>query len=288
MFWIGLGLVGFMGSIAALAPLIAPHDPLFQFREEGLSLTGQPAGPSALFPLGADTSGRDFLSRLLFGARTSLVIALTANLIATTLGVIVGSVAAYVRSPEIRLRRTRLRVRLPVETLLMRFADLALSFPVLLLAIAVAAVVGPSMGLVILLISSILWATTARIIYARVLVLRDAEFVEAARAVGLRPARILFRHLMPHIVPLAVVYGSVGIAGTLLFEATLSFLGAGVPPPTPTWGSMIADGLSWYATDPRLATLPGLAILVTVLGFTLLGDALRDALDPRAHRHRQS
>jgi peptide/nickel transport system permease protein len=165
--------------------------------------------------------------------------------------------------------------------MLMRITDLALAFPVLLLAIALAAVLGPSIGLVILVITSVNWATTSRIVYGRVSVLRDADFVDAAEASGVRGARILVRHILPHVLPLAIVYAALGIASTILFETTLSFLGAGVPAPAPTWGTMIADHISWYATDPRLVVLPGVAIMLTVLGFSLLGDSLRDALDPR-------
>lgn len=283
-FWAGVALVTFMVAIAVLAPLLAPHDPNFQFRrDEAGVLIRHPLGPSAMFPLGTDPAGRDYLSRLLFGARTSLIIGIGANLIAIFLGVAVGSVAGFVRNPELRLPFGR-SVRIPVESLLMRLTDLALAFPALLLAIALAAVFRPSIGLVIGIIAGILWATTARIVYGRVLILGEAEFVEAARAVGVSNLRILSRHVLPHVAPLVVVYGSLGIAATILFETTLSFLGAGVPARTPTWGTMIADHITWYATEPRLVALPGLAIMITILGFTLLGDALRDALDPHSHR----
>lgn len=281
-FWLGLGIVGTMAALAILAPLIASHDPLHQFRGEGLTPAGDPLGPSAKFPLGTDRTGRDYLSRILYGARTSLGVALTASAVASMIGLTVGSVAAFAGKPQIVIPLTRRRIGIPVEAVLMRLTDLALSFPVLLLAIALAAVVGPSVGLVIVIIASVLWATTSRIIYSRVLVLRGAPFIEAARAVGLGGPRILRKQILPHVLPLAVVYGALGIASSILFETTLSFLGSGVPAPTPTWGTMIADHISWYASDPRLVLLPGLAIMVTVLGFTLLGDSLRDALDPRA------
>lgn len=281
-FWLGATIVVGLALVALFAPLLAPHDPNHQFRREGLAPTGDPLGSTARFPLGTDRTGRDYLSRLIFGARTSLLIALTANVLSTSIGLAVGAIAGYAGSPRIRLPFGRRRISLPVEAILMRITDLALSFPVLLLAIALAAVVGPSSGLVVAIIASVLWATTARIVYGRVLVLRDAQFVEAARAVGVRGSRILVRHILPHVIPLAVVYGTLGVAASVLFETTLSYLGAGVPGPTPTWGTMIADHISWYATDPRLVLLPGGAVMLTVLGLTLVGDALRDALDPRA------
>ena len=282
-FWIGGAMVGTMVTLALLAPILAPHDPLTQFRSDGFSATNDPLGPTDKFPLGTDRLARDYLSRLLYGARVSLGIALIANTLSSIIGLVVGSVAGYVGTLRLRIPGTRRRIPIPVEAILMRLTDLALSFPVLLLAIALAAVVGPSFWLVIVIITSVLWAATARIIYSRVLVLRDAPFIEAARAVGLRGPRILRRQILPHILPLTVVYGALGIASAVLFETTLSFLGSGVPGPTPTWGSMISDHISYYQTDPRLTLLPGLAVMITVMGFTLLGDALRDALDPRAH-----
>ena len=279
-FLIGGGLVLVLVVLTALAPLIAPYDPLEQFRD-ALPLTGDPAGPSDRFLLGTDRSGRDYLTRLLYGARTSLLIGLGANAIASILGVTVAATAALVRSPRLPLPGDR-SVRIPVENALMRLTDLWLSFPVLLLTIAMAFVFGPSVGLVTIIIGTTLWTATARIMYGRLLVLRDAEFVEASRAIGTRNARIFSAHILPHLVPMLVVYASLGIAATVLFEATLSYLGAGVPPPTPTWGTMLADHITWFATDPRLVILPGACITVTVLAFNLLGDALRDALDPRS------
>lgn len=285
-FWVGAVVVLAIVALAILAPLLAPHDPKHQFRQDGTTAAGDPLGPTAKFPLGTDKLGRDYLSRLLFGARTSLGIALTANTIASIIGVAVGSLAGFVGAPSLGIPGTRRRIRVPVEAILMRITDLALAFPVLLLAIALAAVVGQSSLLVVAIIASVLWATTARIVYGRVLILRDAPFIEAARAVGIHATRILRKHVLPHILPLVVVYGALGIAASVLFETTLSFLGSGVPASTPTWGSMMADHISYYKTDPRLVMLPGFAILMTVLGFTLLGDALRDALDPRSRSGR--
>src|SRR2546423_425739 len=282
MFWVGSALVMLVVGVAILAPVIAPFDPNPQFRREGLAATGDPLGPGPKFLLGTDRSGRDYLSRLVFGARTSITIALVANRIATLIGLAVGSPAAYVGSPMVRIPGTQRAIGLPVEALLMRLTDLALSFPALLLALALAAVVGPSIAMVIFIIGAILWASLSRIVYGRVRVLRSAAFVEGARALGASNLDVLLRHILPHLVPLVVVYAALGIAATVLFETTLSYLGAGVPGPTATWGTMIADHISWYATDPRLVLLPGFAIMLTVLGFSLLGDAIRDALDPRS------
>jgi peptide/nickel transport system permease protein len=282
-FWIGAIGVAVVVIAAVFAPLITGHDPNFAFRKEGFTAHGDPVGPSALFPLGTDRLGRDYLSRLLYGARTSLTVGVVANLIATFVGVTIGSVAAFAGSPRIRFRflGRRRSFHIPVESLLMRFTDAILSFPVLLFAIALVAILRPSLPLVILVIAAVLWTTTARIVYGRAVVIREAEFVTAARAVGVRPARILFRHIMPHLVSLIVVYATLGIASTIQFEAALSFLGVGVPVPAASWGNMISDNLGYYRTDPRLVVLPGLAIMFTILSFNLLGDALADAVDPR-------
>ena len=281
-FWIGAIGVTAIVSAAIFAPLITSHDPNLAFRKDGLTAGGDPVGPNALFPLGTDELGRDYLSRLLYGARTSLTVGILANLIATSFGVLVGSVAAFAGTFRLRLRLLgrRIEIPLPVESVLMRATDAILSFPVLLLAIALVAVVGPSLILVVIVIAAVLWTPIARVVYSRVLVIREAEFITAARAVGVRPARILTHHVLPHVTSLIVVYATLGIASTVLFEATLSFLGVGVPVPTASWGGMIFEHIGYYATDPRVVVLPGLAIMATILAFNLLGDALADALDP--------
>ena len=246
-----------------------------------MPLDGSALPPGPGFLLGTDIAGRDYLSRVIHGARATVTIGLVASTLATILGLLVGVLAAYAGTLRVGLPRGR-SFGVPVEDLLMRLTDVALAFPVLLLAIALAAAVGPSMGLVTFVITIVLWSGIARIVYGRARVLMRADYVEAARAVGSSGTRIIRRHLLPFVVPLAVVYGSLGIGTAVLFEATLTYLGAGVPPPTPTWGSMIAQNLGWYRQDPRLLLVPGVAIMVTVLAFSLLGDALRDALDPRA------
>lgn len=279
VFWLGTVLAGSMLLAAILAPVLAPYDPMVPFRD-AIAANGDPAGPSDRFPLGTDRHGRDFLSRLLYGARTSLLIALGANLIATTFGLAVGAAAALGGVPSIPLARGR-RLAIPIESILMRLTDLWLSVPILLVTITLAFVIGASVGLVVVIIGMTLWTGTARIVYSRMLVLRSSEFVEASRALGSSMPAIFRRHLIPHVLPILVVYASLGVAATVLFESTLSYLGAGVPPPTPTWGSILAEYASFFRTDPRLVVLPGLGVTITVLGFNLLGDALRDALDPR-------
>ena len=281
LFWIGAVIAGGVILVGVLAPVIAPYDPIEEFRDV-MPLTGDALGPTAEFPLGTDRNARDYLSRLIHGARSSLIIGIGANLIAAGIGLAVGATAALAGSPAVRVGGRRVRV--PVESALMRLTDLWLSLPILLLTITLAFVLGNSMSLVIVIIGMTLWTGMARIVYGRMLVLRESEFVEASRALGTSTSRIFGRHLLPHVLPVIVVYASLGIAATILFEATLAFLGAGVPPPLPTWGSMLSDGTEFIYTDLRLALLPGLCITLTVLGFNLLGDALRDALDPRGWR----
>ena len=267
---IGAGMVLILSLAALLAPVLAPHDPAEQFRD-GLTLAGEPVpstllGGSARFILGTDANGRDLLSRILFGARVSLVVGVLANAMAVTLGTIIGSVAGYFRNPW--------------ETLLMRFTDIMMAFPTLLLAMALVAILKPSLWIIIVVIGSVYWTWIARVIYGQVVALREREFVTAARAVGVRRVRIVIRHILPQLTPTIIVWGTLGIATNVMLEASLSYLGIGVQPPTPSWGGMIQQGQSFYRTAPWLVIFPGLTILITVFAFNLLGDGLRDALDP--------
>lgn len=262
---IGAVIVTLLILAAIFAPLLAPHDPT-QFFDSGLTLDGTPAPPSAAFPLGADTLGRDQLSRILYGARVSLVIGIVANGLAIALGVFVGALGGYFSGL--------------VGAAMMRVTDVMMAFPVLLLAIALVAVLKPSLWIVIAVIAFVYWTPIARIVHGQVLGIKEREFVEAARAVGVGHTRILWRHVFPHIVPVIIVYATLGIATNVLFEAALSYLGVGVQPPTPSWGAMISEGQNYYRSAPWLIIFPGIAIMITVLGFNLLGDGLRDALDP--------
>jgi peptide/nickel transport system permease protein len=266
----GMLLVGAIVLLALAAPLIAPYDPAEQFRD-GLTLEGQPI-PSTLpagsfrFILGTDAVGRDLLSRLLYGARVSLTVGVLANLLALTIGTVVGATAGFIRGWT--------------ENILMRVTDIMMAFPTLLLAMALVAILKPSVAIIIGVIGLVYWTWIARVIYGQVLVLREREFVTAATALGTPRARILFHHILPHLVPTIIVWGTLGIATNVMLEASLSYLGIGVQPPIPSWGGMIQQGQAYYRTAPWLVVVPGLAIMVTVFAFNLLGDGLRDALDP--------
>ena len=253
-------------SIAALsAPLIAPFDPREQFFD-GLTLEGAPLPPGEPFFLGTDLLGRDLFSRLLYGARTSLVIGVVANGAAVTVGTLLGIIAGYVQGW--------------VGAAIMRFTDLMMAFPALLLAIALAAIFTPSLWIVAMVIALVNWVQIARVIYTETTALAAREYIEAARALGAAWPRILFLHILPHLVPTILVWATLGIATTVLLEATLSFLGIGVQPPTPSWGGIIFESQSYFLTAPWLVFFPGIAIMVMALAFNLVGDALRDALDP--------
>ena len=268
---LGAGLVVVIVLAALLAPLLTPHAPAEQFRD-GLTPDGQPV-PSTLltegswrFPLGTDANGRDLLSRILHGARVSLVVGVLANTLAVTIGTIVGSVAAFFGGA--------------LETLLMRFTDVMMAFPTLLLAMTLVAILKPSLWIIILVIGAVYWTWIARVVYGQVVALRERDFVIATRALGAGRLYILVRHILPQLVPTIIVWGTLGIAANVMLEASLSYLGIGVQPPTPTWGGMIQQGQSYYRSAPWMVIFPGLAIMLTVFAFNLLGDGLRDALDP--------
>jgi len=250
---------------AIFAPYIAPYDPDQQFFD-GLTLEGMPLPPNARFPLGTDLLGRDLLSRLIYGARVSLIIGVVANGTALAIGAVLGTVAGYLRGR--------------VGQIIMRITDLMMAFPALILAIALAAILRPSMWIVALVIALVNWVWIARVVHSQVLSLAEQEFITAAVAVGASRSRVFFRHLLPHLVPTLIVWGTLGIASSVLLEASLSFLGVGVQPPTPSWGGIINESQSYFLDAPWLVAFPGAAILVTSLAFNLLGDGLRDALEP--------
>jgi peptide/nickel transport system permease protein len=254
-----------LAAAALLAPLIAPYDPNVRFRD-GLTDVGQPMAPGGRFILGTDALGRDLLSRLIWGGQLSLVIGVAANSLAVALGLLLGATAGYLQGF--------------VGQVVMRTVDVMMSFPPLLLAVALAAVLRPSVGVVIVVIALTYWIYLARIVYGQTLSLREKEFVEAARAIGASQTTIIIRHLLPHLASVAIVYATLGIAATVLTEASLSYLGIGVRPPTASWGSLIREGQQYYRAAPWLILFPGLALTLAVMGFNLLGDGLRDALDP--------
>jgi peptide/nickel transport system permease protein len=260
-----LAVITLIVSSAIFAPLLAPYDPNFQF-EQGLTLQGAPIAPNSEFLLGTDLLGRDLFSRLMYGARTSLFIGLLANGFAVLLGTFIGVVAGFVRG------RT--------GSVIMRFTDLMMAFPALLLAITLAAIFAPSLFIVALVIAMVNWVQIARVIYTQTISISEKEYIEASRSLGATNTRILRRHVLPHLAPFVMVWATLGISTTVLLEATLSFLGIGVRPPTPSWGNIIFENQTYFSTAPWLVFIPGFAIILLALAFNFLGDALRDELDP--------
>lgn len=262
---IGLFLVALTFFGAIFAPWLTPYEPNTQMFE-GLTMQGAPMPPSAQFPLGTDLLGRDLLTRILYGSRTSLIIGLVANGVALVIGTLVGITAGYFRGF--------------IGSVLMRLTDLMMAFPALLLAICLAAIFQPSLWIVAMVIATVNWVQTARVIYAETSSLSQREFIAAERTLGAGHVRILFRHILPHLVPMIIVWGTLGISTTVLLEATLSYLGVGVQPPTPSWGNIIFENQTYFQAAPWLVFFPGLAIVSLALAFNLVGDALRDVLDP--------
>lgn len=262
---IGLALIVVVTAGAIFAPWVAPFAPEDQMFD-GLTLEGAPMPPGDKFWLGTDLLGRDLFSRILFGARTSLVIGVVANGLALLIGTLIGVTAGYFRGW--------------IGAVLMRFTDLMMAFPALLLAICLAAIFTPSLWIVAMVIALVNWVQTARVVYTETSALAEREFVAAERTLGAGTARILFRHILPHLVPMIIVWGTLGISTTVLLEATLSYLGVGVQPPTPSWGNIIFENQTYFQAAPWLVFIPGAAILALALAFNLVGDALRDVLDP--------
>ena len=261
----GIVLIVLVVAAALAAPLIAPYAPEEQLFD-GLTIEGAPLPPGGAFLLGTDLLGRDLLSRLLYGARTSLVIGVLANGIALVIGVLVGLTAGYLRGWT--------------GTVLMRFTDLMMAFPALLLAICLSAIFEPSLWIVVMVIALVSWVQTARVIYTETTSLAERDFIAAERTLGAGTGRILFRHILPHLVPTIIVWGTLGISTTVLLEATLSFLGVGVQPPTPSWGNIIYENQTYFQSAPWLVFIPSAVIIGLALAFNLVGDALRDVLDP--------
>ncbi|MEJ2311101.1 MAG: ABC transporter permease [Gemmatimonadales bacterium] len=260
---LGLALILLLTGTALLAPALAPYDPDAQ---TDIVATRYQA-PSVSHPMGTDRFGRDIFSRVLYGARISLSIGLLAILIAITLGTAIGAIAGFFGGP--------------LDAVLMRGVDLLLSFPRLVLLVVLVALFEPSIVLVTLVLGLTGWMGVSRIVRGQVLTVREMEFVTAARVLGFGRARILARHVLPNVLTPVIVAATLGIGNTILAEAALSFLGLGVQPPTASWGNMVASGRDAMLDAWWITTFPGLAIVFTVMAFNLVGDGLRDALDPR-------
>jgi peptide/nickel transport system permease protein len=261
LFWVGFALLSAIIVVAIFAPWIATHDPLEQ------NIVARLEPPSAEFLLGTDGYGRDVLSRLIYGARISLAVGFLAILIAMVIGSTIGIVAGYVGGK--------------FDQMVMGLLDVMLSFPTLLLGLMIAAMLGASLENLIIAIAITEIAPFARVARAPTITLKQRDFVEAGRALGFGPVRIMGVHILPNMISDVVVMSSLWMASAIRTEASLSFIGLGVPPPTPTWGSMIREGFENILDAWWLAVFPSLAILVTVLALNLLGDALRDAIDPK-------
>jgi len=257
----GAVLTVLMITIALAAPLIAPFDPSVQDTSRRLE------GPSREHLLGLDDLGRDVLSRIIYGAQVSLRVGFSVVFLASTIGIALGAIAGYFGGK--------------VDTLVMRVSDILLAFPGILLAIALVAVLGPSLNNVILALSTIGWVGYARLVRGQVLKVREMEFVTAAKALGAKSHRVILRHVLPNVINPVIVMATLGLAGAILAEAALSFLGLGVQPPTPSWGAMLTAGRRYLGLANHLAIYPGIAIMLAVMGLNFLGDGLIDALDPK-------
>ena len=259
---VGLGFILFLVIIAVFADYIAPYDPIDDvFR----GMRG--VGPSWKHPFGFDHLGRDLLSRVIYGTRVALIVGLASTGLAVLLGVSIGAVSGYFGGW--------------VDTALSRIVDTLMAFPVLALLIVLAAVLGPSLVTTVVVIGVTGWARFARVVRADVMSLKEADFIVAARAIGVKDTRIIWRHILPNVMGPVIVLASLGIGGIIILESALSFLGLGIRPPNPSWGGILADGRAFITRFPHISFFPGLMIVLTVLAFNFIGDGLRDALDPR-------
>ncbi len=264
---LGIAMTTVVVLVAILAPLLSPHDPTLQDAKIRLSPPIWAEEGSPDFPLGTDQLGRDLLSRIFFGARISLIVSICAVLLAGMFGVILGLISGYLEGSA--------------ETLIMGIADAQLAFPSVLLAIAIIAILGPSFTNVLLVLTISGWVIFARLVRGTTLSVKQTDFILASRSVGTPGQRIIFRHILPHVITPVIAVANIQVGQMILAESALSFLGLGVQPPTPTWGGMISDGRVYIWQAPWLSIFPGLAIVFTVLGITYLGDWLRVSLDPK-------
>lgn len=261
---IGASIVVALILAAILAEVVTPYDPL----KMNVAIRLEPPSPEHV--LGTDNYGRDLYTRIIYGARISLVVGLTSVALALLIGVTIGLLAGYLGGLT--------------DLLVMRVVDVVLAFPSILLALALISVLGAGVTSVIVAVALVQWTNYARVVRASALALVQEDFILAARAVGVPNLRVVLRHILPNALAPLIVLATLGIGTAITAEAALSFLGLGVPPPTPSWGATLAFGLSFLRDTPHLATFPGLAIMLTVLGFNLLGDGLRDLGDPRLRR----
>jgi peptide/nickel transport system permease protein len=263
-------LIALFAIVAPLFTFITGHGDLSQYRHAGLNAFGQPQAPSATFPFGTDDQGRDLLVRVAYGARTSLLVGVVATVISVSIGVVVGLASGFFGGV--------------VDVVLSRLIDVVLSFPLLLFGISLIAVFGPSTEILIFVVGVFSWAAIARIVRGQVLTIREKEYVEAARSLGASGPRIMFVEMLPNVLPEVIVLSTLIIPITIVAAASLSFLGLGIPPPTPAWGNIINEALDYYKQAWWFIVFPGLGLLFTTLSFNLLGDGVRDALDPRSDR----
>jgi peptide/nickel transport system permease protein len=258
---VGLAFIILVILVAVFADYLSPYDPL----EIVSGMRG--VGPSREHPFGWDHVGRDLMSRVIYGSRVALTVGLVASAVAIVIGVAVGVTAGYFGGR--------------VDASLMRLTDTLMAFPLIALLIMLAAVLGPSLTTTLIVIGTTTWATYARVVRADVMSLKEKEFIVAARALGVRDARIIVRHMLPNVLAPVIVLATLGIGSIIILESALSFLGLGIQPPNPSWGGTLADGRAYITLYPHISIMPGIMIFLTVLAFNLFGDGLRDALDPR-------
>jgi len=270
---IAVGVLVAVTIVAIFAPLVATitgHGVYQQFRTTGLSPEGIPVSPNHTFWLGTDQQGRDILVRIAYGARISLLVGVVATTITVSVGTVLGLAAGYLGGW--------------VDTIIARLVDVVLSLPYLLIAISLASIYGPSLGLVIIIIAIFQWAAVCRIVRGQVLSIREREYIEASRSLGAGPWRIMFIDILPNVLAQVIVLMTLLIPASILFEAALSFLSVGVPPPTADWGQMISDAQNIYQQAWWFFVFPSLALLITTVAFNIFGDGVRDALDPRTQQ----
>jgi ABC-type dipeptide/oligopeptide/nickel transport system permease subunit len=263
-------LILLMAIFAPLATAVTGHGPNDQYRDIGLTPDGLPTPPSGTFWLGTDDLGRDIFVRIVYGSRISLLVGVIATALTVVIGVVVGLAAGFLGGI--------------VDTILARLIDVILSIPFILVAVAIVSITGPSLLMVVIVIGFFSWASVARIVRGQVLSLREREFVEAARSLGASDRRIMFVDILPNVLAPVIVYASLLIPVVIVVEATLSFLGLGLPPPTADWGGMISESQNYYTVAWWFVVFPGAALLLTTLAFNLFGDGVRDAFDPRSDR----